>query len=67
MEELNFDISYATKKNLINSDNNAASCYDRIIPGLASLIGRKQGLHCNIAFAHATTLAKANYKSKTVL
>ncbi len=40
MEELKNDISYATRKSLINFDNDAASCYDRIIPALASLLGR---------------------------
>eukprot|EP00957_Ditylum_brightwellii_P130496 9955540-Ditylum_brightwellii.AAC.1 len=59
MEEIKYDISYASRKDLINFDNDAASCCDRIIPGLASLIGRKKGLHRNIVFVHATTLQEA--------
>jgi hypothetical protein len=61
------EISYATRKSLINFDNDAASCYDRIIPCLASLIGRKFGLHRNIVFVHATTLEETKYKLKTSL
>jgi hypothetical protein len=40
IEEMKNEICYATSKSLINFDNDAASCYDRIIPALASLIGR---------------------------
>eukprot|EP00957_Ditylum_brightwellii_P028646 2163635-Ditylum_brightwellii.AAC.1 len=42
IEELKYDISYTSRKGVINFDNDAASCYDRIIPGLASLIARKK-------------------------
>jgi hypothetical protein len=60
-------ICYATRKSLINFDNEAASCYDRIILALASLIGRKFGLHKNVVFVHATTLEETKYKLKTSL
>jgi hypothetical protein len=67
IEELKTEICYATRKSLINFDNDAASCYDRIIPALASLIGRKHGLHKNVVFVHASTLAETKYKLKTSL
>jgi hypothetical protein len=67
IEELKNEICYASRKSLINFDNDAASCYDRIIPALASLIGRKYGLHRNVVFVHATTLAETKYKLKTSL
>lgn len=67
LEEMKNEISYATRKSLINFDNDAASCYDRIIPALASLIGRKFGLHRNVVFVHATTLEETKYKLKTSL
>jgi hypothetical protein len=54
-------------KSLINFDNDAASCYDRIIPALASLIGRKFGLRQNVVFVHAKTLEETKYKLKTSL
>jgi hypothetical protein len=41
VEELKNEISHASRKSIINFNNDAASCYDRIIPALASLIGRK--------------------------
>ena len=40
---LKYNISYASRKDLINFDNNTASCNNHIIPGLASLIGQKGG------------------------
>eukprot|EP00957_Ditylum_brightwellii_P074725 5679665-Ditylum_brightwellii.AAC.1 len=52
MEELETDISRCSQKALINFDNDAASCYDQIIPNLTNLIGRKKGLHHNITFVH---------------
>jgi hypothetical protein len=67
IEELKNDICYASRKSLINFDNDATSCYDRIIPALASLLGRRHGLHRNIVFVHAATLHEAKYKLKTVL
>eukprot|EP00957_Ditylum_brightwellii_P094340 7183414-Ditylum_brightwellii.AAC.1 len=45
LEETKNDITQYSRKPWINFDNNAASCYDRIIPNIANLIGRKKGLH----------------------
>eukprot|EP00957_Ditylum_brightwellii_P154583 11765255-Ditylum_brightwellii.AAC.1 len=56
-----------TMEALINVDNDAASCYDRIIPNLSNLLGQKKGLHCNVTFMHATTLAEAKFKLKTAI
>jgi hypothetical protein len=67
MEEIKYEISQASRKSLINFDNDAASCYDRIIPALASLIGRKHGIHQNVVFVNASTLKEAKYKLKTLL
>jgi hypothetical protein len=67
IEEIKNEICYASRKSLINFDNDAASCYDRIIPALASLIGRKHGLHKNVVFVHASTLEETKYKLKTSL
>jgi cellobiose phosphorylase len=38
IEELKTDICYASRKPLINFDNDAASCYDHIIAAIASII-----------------------------
>ena len=67
MEELKNEISHASRKSLINFDNDAASCYDRIIPALASLIGCKHGIHKHVVFMNARTLKEAKYKLKTLL
>eukprot|EP00957_Ditylum_brightwellii_P057691 4374455-Ditylum_brightwellii.AAC.1 len=60
-------ISHCSQNPLVNFDNDAAACYDRIIPNAANLIGRKKGLHRNITFGHATTLAEAKFKLKEAL
>eukprot|EP00957_Ditylum_brightwellii_P205927 15346031-Ditylum_brightwellii.AAC.1 len=67
MEEIKCGITKCSRKPLVNSDNDAAACYDRIIPNLASLIGRKKGLHKNVTFAHAKTLEEAKFKLKMAL
>jgi hypothetical protein len=41
LEELKSEIAYGFRKPLVNMDNDASSCYDRIIVSLASLISRK--------------------------
>jgi hypothetical protein len=67
LEEVKTEICTLSRKSLVNFDNDAASCYDRIIPSLASLIGRKKGLHTNVVYVHATTLREAKYKLKTAM
>eukprot|EP00957_Ditylum_brightwellii_P055127 4178534-Ditylum_brightwellii.AAC.1 len=67
MEELKKDISYYSRKALINFDSYVASCYNRIIWNLANLIGQKKGLHCNVTFVHANTLAETKFKLKTAI
>eukprot|EP00957_Ditylum_brightwellii_P070228 5335119-Ditylum_brightwellii.AAC.1 len=59
MEEMKNEISYCSQKPLVNFVNDAALCYDCIIPNLANIIGRKKGLHRNIMFVHASTWEKA--------
>eukprot|EP00957_Ditylum_brightwellii_P200067 15251766-Ditylum_brightwellii.AAC.1 len=67
MEEMKNGISHCSCKSLVNFDSNAAACYNRIIPNVANLIGRKKGLHRNITFVCATTLEEAKFKLKTAL
>eukprot|EP00957_Ditylum_brightwellii_P190505 14501114-Ditylum_brightwellii.AAC.1 len=61
------EISHCSRKPLVNFDNDAAACYDKIIPNNANLIGTKKGLHRNITFVHAKALAEAKFKLKTAL
>jgi hypothetical protein len=45
IEELKTDICYASRKPLINFDNDAISCYDRSIASIALIISRSHGQH----------------------
>ena len=65
LEELKYDISYLSRRSLFNFDNDASSCYDRIIVPLASIINRKYGLHKKIVCVHAATLQAAQFRLKT--
>jgi hypothetical protein len=65
LEELKYDISHLSRRTIFNFDNDAMSCYDRIIVALASLINRKYGQHRNIVAVHAKTLENARYKLRT--
>jgi hypothetical protein len=67
LEELKTDISYSSRKPIINFDNDASSCYDCIIAGLASLINRKHGQNRHVVMVNATTLRNARYHLKTAL
>ena len=66
LEELKYDISFMTRLTLFNFDNDATSCYDRIIVALASLINRKYGLHRKVVAVHATTLQQARFHLRTI-
>eukprot|EP00957_Ditylum_brightwellii_P195325 14881251-Ditylum_brightwellii.AAC.1 len=67
MEEIKYDITKCSREPLVNFDNDAAACYDRIISNLVSLIGQKKGLHKHVTFVHAKTLEEAKFKLKTAL
>jgi hypothetical protein len=65
LEELKYDLSYLTRRTLVNFDNDASSCYDRIIVSLASIINRKYGMHRKTVAIHASTLQDAQFHLKT--
>ena len=65
LEELKYDLAYLTRRTLVNFDNDASSCYDRIIVPLASIINRKYGLHRQVVAVHANTLHQARFHLKT--
>ena len=64
LEELRFDYAALTRVSFANFDNDATACYDRILCSVASLAGRKYGIHKNIIFVHAQTLEEAEFKLK---
>jgi hypothetical protein len=65
IEELKTDICYASRKPLINFDNDATSSYDRIIASIASLISWSHGQHRDVCFVHVATLQEAKFRLKT--
>ena len=65
LEELRLDYSLLTRYSFANFDNDATACYDRILCSIASLAGRKYGIHKDIIFVHAKTLEEAEFKLKT--
>ena len=65
LEELKYDLSILTRRTLFHFDNDAASCYDRIIISLASLLNRKYGMHRRVTAVHATTLEEARFHLRT--
>jgi hypothetical protein len=67
LEALKNDISHCSRKPLLNLDNDALPCYDRIIVSLASSINRKYGQHRQVVLVNASTLKQAKYKLKTAL
>ena len=64
LEELRRDISILTRTPYTNFDNDAASCYDRILMAVSSLSSRKYGVHKKVVYVQAATLQEAEYKLK---
>ena len=65
LEELKYDLAYLTRRTLVIFDNDASSCYDRILVPFASLINRRYGMHRNVVAVHAMTLQQAIFRLKT--
>ena len=61
------EIGRATSKPYIKFDNDASSCYDRILPQLASIASRQQGIPNSIARLNNSTLHQARYRLRTAL
>jgi hypothetical protein len=49
----------------INLDLDATSCYDRILPPMASICSRRMGIHPRVAKLNNRTLEKARFHLKT--
>jgi hypothetical protein len=67
IEEMQFEISRASRKMLVQTNYDATSCYDRIIPNLAMLVSRKYGVPKLITQSNAKTLEQATYRIRTEL
>ena len=67
IEVLQYDYAALTRWPSIKFSNDAASCYDRIIPSVSNINARSMGLHRNIAQIHGDMLENAVYRIKTQL
>ena len=65
LEEVRLEYSVLTRYPFSNFDNDATACYDRIVCSIASLAGKKFGIHRDVIFVHAKTLEEAKFKLKT--
>jgi hypothetical protein len=66
-KEMKYLYSRLTKTNLATMDNDAKSCYDRIICNLAMIISQYYGVSRNMASLQATTLKKMKFRLRTAL
>jgi hypothetical protein len=66
-KEMKYLFSRLTKTNLATMDNDAKSCYDRIICNLAMIISQYFGVTPNTASIQAQTLKKMKYRLRTAL
>jgi exonuclease III len=67
IEELQFEISRASRKMFIQTNYDATACYDRIVPNLAMMVSKRFGVpHLNTV-TNAKTLQSAEYRICTDL
>ncbi|KAI2490363.1 hypothetical protein MHU86_24203 [Fragilaria crotonensis] len=67
IEELQCEISRATRKPVILTNYDATACYDRIVPNLGMLASRKYGVPLEVTKSNARTLSTAEYRIRTEL
>jgi hypothetical protein len=59
------ELSRLTRKTFIQTNYDASSCYDRIIPSMAMVASRTFGVEKSITASNAMTLEKARYHIRT--
>ena len=67
IEELQYEISRASKRPLVHKDYDATACYDRIIMNLGGLNDRSYGMHPHNIIINGSTLKDAKYLLSMVL
>lgn len=67
LKTLSYDFAALTRTDMGTFDNDAKSCYDRIIPALAMLRSRHLGLPKAASHLHGRFLETARYHIKTAL
>ncbi len=66
-EELQCEISRATRKPVLLTNYDATACYDRIIPNLGMLVSQKFGVPVCISQSNIKILEKAEYRIRSEL
>ena len=67
IEEMQNEISRASQKPLVKLNNDATSCYDRILASIACIASHKFGTPKSVTLVMANTLKECKYKLKTML
>jgi hypothetical protein len=62
IEELQFEISRASRKTFIQANYDATACYDRIVPNLAMMVSKRFGVPHHNTVTNAKTLQSAEYR-----
>ncbi|KAI2499111.1 hypothetical protein MHU86_15381 [Fragilaria crotonensis] len=65
LEELQLEVSRASRKMFLQLNYDATACYDRIIPNLAMLTSQQHGVHKQVTLTNARTLQHAAYHIRT--
>ena len=67
LEEMEYGFCWLTLHPLIKNDNDAASCYDRILLQMASIMSQKRGMPVQVCKVNGMNLEQAKYHIKTTL
>jgi hypothetical protein len=65
LKRLTYDLTRQQRSNLGTFDNDAKSCYDRIVNGLAMIAAQRLGMPPSAIATHAGTLHKMQYAIKS--
>jgi hypothetical protein len=65
LKRLSYDLSRITKTNLATFDNDAKSCYDRVVNSVAMLASKRMGMPDSAITTHAGVLREMKYVVKT--
>jgi hypothetical protein len=65
IEEFQLEIIRSSRKSLVQTNYDATSCYDRIIPNLAALVSQRFGVPHPVVQSNVRTLEAAQYRLRT--
>lgn len=65
IKEFQLEIIRSSRKSLVQTNYDATSCYDRIIPNLAALVSQRYGVPQPVVHTNVRTLEAAQYRLRT--